>query len=162
VSVVLGSDRNIKITKPATWIWRGYSPRKRLPLSEYRSGLGWDTHCIVPGRPLILGGVMIPCEFGHWPATPTPTYSRTPSPMRCSAPRRWEISACTSGFGPAVERRRQLAFLRHARELASARFIALCMWDSPSFWSGPSSRTTGVAIRESLAARWRLKSIASR
>lgn len=29
-----------------------------------RAGLGWDVHRIVPGRPLILGGVKIPSDFG--------------------------------------------------------------------------------------------------
>ena len=31
---------------------------------EFRTGLGWDVHRIVPGRPLLLGGVTIPSEFG--------------------------------------------------------------------------------------------------
>jgi 2-C-methyl-D-erythritol 2,4-cyclodiphosphate synthase len=31
---------------------------------EYRAGLGWDNHRIAPSRPLILGGVTIPCDFG--------------------------------------------------------------------------------------------------
>lgn len=30
----------------------------------YRTGIGWDVHRIAPGRPLILGGVRIPAEFG--------------------------------------------------------------------------------------------------
>ena len=30
----------------------------------FRVGQGWDTHRIEPGRPLILGGVNIPSEFG--------------------------------------------------------------------------------------------------
>jgi 2-C-methyl-D-erythritol 2,4-cyclodiphosphate synthase len=30
----------------------------------YRIGQGWDSHRIEPGRPLILGGVRIPAEFG--------------------------------------------------------------------------------------------------
>ncbi len=29
-----------------------------------RTGLGWDNHRIAEGRPLILGGVQVPCEFG--------------------------------------------------------------------------------------------------
>lgn len=29
-----------------------------------RIGQGWDTHRIELGRPLILGGIQIPCEFG--------------------------------------------------------------------------------------------------
>jgi 2-C-methyl-D-erythritol 2,4-cyclodiphosphate synthase len=33
-------------------------------VSEFRTGLGWDSHRIVAGRPLILGGVTIPSEFG--------------------------------------------------------------------------------------------------
>ncbi|MBV9084139.1 MAG: 2-C-methyl-D-erythritol 2,4-cyclodiphosphate synthase [Acidobacteriaceae bacterium] len=34
---------------------------ERLP---FRVGQGWDTHRIEAGRPLILGGVRVPCEFG--------------------------------------------------------------------------------------------------
>jgi 2-C-methyl-D-erythritol 2,4-cyclodiphosphate synthase len=29
-----------------------------------RVGLGWDVHRLTPGRPLILGGITIPSEFG--------------------------------------------------------------------------------------------------
>ena len=32
--------------------------------SPFRIGQGWDTHRIEPGRPLILGGVRVPSEFG--------------------------------------------------------------------------------------------------
>ena len=35
---------------------------KNLP--AFRVGQGWDTHRIEAGRPLILGGVNIPSEFG--------------------------------------------------------------------------------------------------
>jgi len=31
---------------------------------SFRIGQGWDVHRIVVGRPLILGGITIPCEFG--------------------------------------------------------------------------------------------------
>ncbi len=33
-------------------------------MTEIRTGLGWDVHRIAAGRPLILGGVTIPSEFG--------------------------------------------------------------------------------------------------
>lgn len=33
-------------------------------MTEFRTGLGWDVHRIVKGRPLILGGVTIDSEFG--------------------------------------------------------------------------------------------------
>jgi 2-C-methyl-D-erythritol 2,4-cyclodiphosphate synthase len=35
-----------------------------MPLPALRVGEGWDTHALVPGRPLVLGGVTIPCERG--------------------------------------------------------------------------------------------------
>jgi 2-C-methyl-D-erythritol 2,4-cyclodiphosphate synthase len=31
---------------------------------EYRTGLGWDSHRIAVGRPMLLGGVLIESEFG--------------------------------------------------------------------------------------------------
>jgi 2-C-methyl-D-erythritol 2,4-cyclodiphosphate synthase len=33
-------------------------------LTQFRIGQGWDTHRTEPGRPLILGGITIPSEFG--------------------------------------------------------------------------------------------------
>jgi len=33
-------------------------------MTEIRTGLGWDNHRIAVGRPLILGGILVPCEFG--------------------------------------------------------------------------------------------------
>jgi len=33
-------------------------------MTSIRTGLGWDNHRIAAGRPLILGGIQIPCEFG--------------------------------------------------------------------------------------------------
>ena len=33
-------------------------------MSEYRTGQGWDVHRLAAGRPLILGGVSIPSQFG--------------------------------------------------------------------------------------------------
>ncbi len=33
-------------------------------MSPVRMGLGWDVHRIAAGRPLILGGVTVPSEFG--------------------------------------------------------------------------------------------------
>ncbi len=31
---------------------------------RFRVGQGWDNHRIAPGRPLILGGVTVECDFG--------------------------------------------------------------------------------------------------
>ncbi len=31
---------------------------------DFRVGIGFDSHPLVPGRKLVLGGVHVPCEFG--------------------------------------------------------------------------------------------------
>lgn len=33
-------------------------------MGEMRIGLGYDVHALVPERPLVLGGVTVPCELG--------------------------------------------------------------------------------------------------
>jgi 2-C-methyl-D-erythritol 2,4-cyclodiphosphate synthase len=33
-------------------------------MTAIRTGLGWDSHRTVEGRPLILGGITVPCDFG--------------------------------------------------------------------------------------------------
>jgi 2-C-methyl-D-erythritol 2,4-cyclodiphosphate synthase len=33
-------------------------------LTEFRTGLGHDVHRLVPGHPLVLGGVIVPAEVG--------------------------------------------------------------------------------------------------
>lgn len=35
-----------------------------IPLPAWRIGEGWDVHALVPGRPLIIGGVAIPHSQG--------------------------------------------------------------------------------------------------
>lgn len=34
------------------------------PVLPFRVGEGWDTHILVPGRPLMLGGVQVPHSMG--------------------------------------------------------------------------------------------------
>lgn len=63
VKVVPGRATNIKVTRP------GDEVVARLLLGDasvvpLRVGQGYDSHRLVPGRPLILGGVEIPFELG--------------------------------------------------------------------------------------------------
>ena len=58
VHVVAGEASNIKVTTPEDL------DAARRSLLAGRAGLGYDLHRLVPGRPLILGGVTIPSERG--------------------------------------------------------------------------------------------------
>ncbi len=73
VTVVAGSERNIKITRPedlpvaeALLGAASMEERKNVPdgYGGPRIGHGYDVHRLVSGRPLVLGGVAIPHDFG--------------------------------------------------------------------------------------------------
>jgi 2-C-methyl-D-erythritol 4-phosphate cytidylyltransferase/2-C-methyl-D-erythritol 2,4-cyclodiphosphate synthase len=71
VKVVEGSEKNIKITRPEDLIlakailMESEQDGKDFAGSiHYRSGLGYDAHRLVTGRPLILGGEKIPYQKG--------------------------------------------------------------------------------------------------
>ena len=69
VTVVEGSYENIKLTTAEDVVTAEGILRKRgIGGASMRIGTGFDTHKLVEGRPLIIGGVNIPYEkglFGH-------------------------------------------------------------------------------------------------
>lgn len=68
VKVVLGDANNRKITRPEDLVWAEGVLAQRSggtdPEMEFRSGVGYDAHPLVAGRPLILAGVLFPGEPG--------------------------------------------------------------------------------------------------
>jgi 2-C-methyl-D-erythritol 4-phosphate cytidylyltransferase/2-C-methyl-D-erythritol 2,4-cyclodiphosphate synthase len=62
VSVVTGSEQNIKITRPDDLVIA--SSLLRTGSTVIKIGHGYDAHRLVEGRKLILGGVEIPCHLG--------------------------------------------------------------------------------------------------
>lgn len=62
VRLVAGDEDNFKVTTPADLL------RARImaggPAGSPRVGIGYDVHRLVPDRPLVLGGVMVPSELG--------------------------------------------------------------------------------------------------
>lgn len=61
VRLVEGDSRNMKITTPADM---AAAERLMGGATTLRIGNGYDLHRLVPGRPLVLGGVTIPFERG--------------------------------------------------------------------------------------------------
>jgi 2-C-methyl-D-erythritol 4-phosphate cytidylyltransferase/2-C-methyl-D-erythritol 2,4-cyclodiphosphate synthase len=69
--LVPGDADNLKVTWPADFARAGQLLEMRMPvtpnpaaLPDLRIGEGWDTHALVTGRPLVLGGVTIPHTHG--------------------------------------------------------------------------------------------------
>ena len=64
VVVVEGSETNLKITRPDDLLMAEAILMQKQPSPQLRIGHGFDAHRLVAGRPLILGGLEIPHEFG--------------------------------------------------------------------------------------------------
>lgn len=62
--LVQGALENFKITWPADFELAGRLLESRMDAGALRIGEGWDTHALVTGRPLVLGGVTIPHSHG--------------------------------------------------------------------------------------------------
>ena len=98
VSVVLGSDRNIKITKPSDmdlarlFLEEETAPPANCERIPHRTGLGCTPACAPP--PADPGRRRHPLRTSDWKATPTPTCWPTPSPTPSWARPPWAISAC--------------------------------------------------------------------
>jgi 2-C-methyl-D-erythritol 4-phosphate cytidylyltransferase/2-C-methyl-D-erythritol 2,4-cyclodiphosphate synthase len=64
IARVEGSEENLKLTTPRDFDMARKLLKGSLDGEETRVGLGYDVHSLVPGRPLILGGVLIPHPVG--------------------------------------------------------------------------------------------------
>ena len=64
VARVEGVARNLKVTTPEDFEMAEKLLSDSPPGAGLRIGLGYDVHALVPGRPLVLGGVEIPHEAG--------------------------------------------------------------------------------------------------
>lgn len=66
VTLVPGDEQNIKLTTPgdAVLIEALAGAQSQSRRATIRTGIGYDVHRLVPGRPLILGGIEIPFELG--------------------------------------------------------------------------------------------------
>jgi len=64
VQIVDGDPTNIKITTADDLPIAEAIARRGAPARTGRAGTGYDLHRLVPGRPLVLGGVTIPADRG--------------------------------------------------------------------------------------------------
>jgi len=121
-------------------------------LSEVRTGLGWDVHRITTGRPLILGGVTVPCEFGLEGHSDADILAHAITDAILGAAALGDIGMHFPDSDPRWKGCDSLVFLRHARELAEARAYRIVHVDSTIILERPKLKDFRQAIRERLAA----------
>lgn len=117
-----------------------------------RIGQGWDVHRIERDRPLILGGVTIPSEFGFAGHSDADVLSHAITDAILGAIAAGDIGMHFPDTDPKWKNAGSLAFLRHACALAAEAGFRIANVDSTVILERPKLRDYRAAIRESLAA----------
>jgi 2-C-methyl-D-erythritol 2,4-cyclodiphosphate synthase len=115
-------------------------------------GQGWDIHRIAPGRPLILGGVTIPCEFGLAGHSDADVLAHAITDALLGAAALGDIGMHFPDSDPRWKGADSLLFLRHARDLADQAGYRILNVDSTIILERPKLKDYRLAIRERLAA----------
>jgi 2-C-methyl-D-erythritol 2,4-cyclodiphosphate synthase len=120
-------------------------------LSGFRIGQGWDVHRIVAGRPLILGGVVVRCEFGLEGHSDADILSHAITDALLGAIALGDIGMHFPDTDPRWKDGDSLTFLRHARELVAGQGYEIANVDSTVILERPKLKDYRAAIREKLA-----------
>lgn len=114
-------------------------------------GQGWDVHRIVAGRPLVLGGVTIPCEFGLQGHSDADVLSHAITDALLGAVALGDIGMHFPDTDPRWKGAGSLQFLTHAHELAKEQGFRLVHVDSTVILERPKLKNYRLPIRQSLA-----------
>jgi 2-C-methyl-D-erythritol 2,4-cyclodiphosphate synthase len=120
-------------------------------LNRIRTGLGWDVHRIAPGRPLILGGVGIPSEFGLDGHSDADVLAHAITDAILGAAALGDIGMHFPDSDPRWKGCDSLVFLRHARDLAEQSGYRIVNVDSTVILERPKLKDYRQAIRQRLA-----------
>jgi 2-C-methyl-D-erythritol 2,4-cyclodiphosphate synthase len=118
----------------------------------FRIGQGWDTHRLEPGRPLILGGIHIPCEFGLAGHSDADVLFHAVTDAILGALALGDIGMHFPDSAPEWKDAGSIEFLRHALASAAQQGYRLCNIDSSIILERPKLKDFRDQIRESLAS----------
>jgi 2-C-methyl-D-erythritol 2,4-cyclodiphosphate synthase len=121
-------------------------------LSEYRTGLGWDIHRLVAGRPLVLGGVAIPSEVGLEGHSDADVLSHAITDAILGAAALGDIGLHFPDSDPRWRGADSLQFLSYACALVREQGYQLVNVDSTVILQSPKLKDFRHAMREKLAA----------
>ncbi len=120
-------------------------------MSSLRIGQGWDNHRIKTGRPLILGGVAIPSEFGLDGHSDADILLHAVTDAVLGALALGDIGMHFPDTDPQWKGASSDRFLQHAMKLAVERGYHLVNVDSTVVLQRPKLGEYRAKIRESVA-----------
>jgi len=118
---------------------------------DFRIGQGWDVHRIVVGRPLILGGITIPSEFGLEGHSDADILSHAITDALLGALALGDIGMHFPDTDPRWKNGDSLLFLRHARELVINEGYQIANVDSTVILERPKLKDHRAAMCKRLA-----------
>jgi len=119
---------------------------------DVRTGLGWDNHRIAEGRPLIIGGVTIPCEFGLDGHSDADILLHALTDALLGALALGDIGMHFPDTDPQWKDTGSLQFLHHAVQVARVAGYRIVNVDANVLLESPKLKDYRLRIRESLAA----------
>ena len=123
-----------------------------IGITEFRSGLGWDSHRIATGRPLILGGVQIESEFGLEGHSDADVLAHAITDALLGATAQGDIGMHFPDSDPQWKGAGSLQFLHHAVQLVHVAGYRIVNVDANVILERPKLKDYRLCIRESLAA----------
>jgi 2-C-methyl-D-erythritol 2,4-cyclodiphosphate synthase len=119
---------------------------------DIRTGLGWDNHRIAAGRALILGGVVIPSEFGLEGHSDADVLSHAITDALLGAAALGDIGMHFPDSDARWKGCDSLVFLRHAASLVQAQGFQILNIDSTVILERPKLKDYRLPIRKTLAS----------
>jgi 2-C-methyl-D-erythritol 2,4-cyclodiphosphate synthase len=120
-------------------------------VNEIRTGLGWDVHRLAAGRPLILGGVVVPSELGLEGHSDADILSHAITDALLGAAALGDIGMHFPDTDPQWKDADSLQFLTHTAGLVRECGFAILYVDSTVILQQPKLKDFRQPIRESLA-----------
>jgi 2-C-methyl-D-erythritol 2,4-cyclodiphosphate synthase len=114
-------------------------------------GLGWDVHRTTPDRPLILGGITVPSDFGLEGHSDADVLSHAITDALLGAVALGDIGMHFPDTDPRWKGCDSVVFLRHARDLVAAKGFRIVNVDSTIILERPKLKDFRLVIREKLA-----------
>lgn len=123
-----------------------------MTIPDLRTGLGWDTHILAAGRPLILGGVHVPSELGLDGHSDADVLSHAITDALLGAAAQGDIGMHFPDTDPAWKGADSRQILHHAVQIVRVAGFQIANVDSTVILERPKLKDYRLAIRESLAA----------
>jgi len=118
---------------------------------EYRTGLGWDSHRIAAGRPMLLGGVLIESEFGLDGHSDADILLHAITDSLLGALALGDIGMHFPDTDPHWKGAESMQFLLHAHSLVAEKGYEIVNLDTTVILERPKLKDYRVKIREYIA-----------